>query len=98
MSSDSLLIAAVFLLVVTAAFFALAETALTRISRVKGLTLQEEGRRGATALVRLVEHPERFLNPVLLLLLLCHLVAATLVGVLGERHFGAAGVAVATAF
>ena len=48
--------------------------------------------------MRLVEHPERFLNPVLLLVLLCHLVAATLIGVVAERLFGPVGVAIATAF
>ena len=73
------------------AFLAMAETALTRINRVKALTLSEEGRRGATALLKLVDHPERFLNPVLLLVLLCHLLSATLVGILAERSFGAGG-------
>jgi putative hemolysin len=76
----------------------MSETALTRVNRVKALTLSEEKRRGSQALVRLVEHPERFLNPVLLLVLLCHLVAATLIGVIAERLFGPVGVAVATAF
>ena len=87
----------VVVLVGTAAFLALAETSLTRINRVKALTLVEERRRGSGRLLRLVEHPERFLNPVLLLVLLCHLVAATFVGILAERFFGALGVAVATA-
>ena len=32
----------------------------------------------------MVEHPERFLNPILLLVLICQLVSATLVGVLAE--------------
>ncbi|HVF73959.1 MAG TPA: hemolysin family protein [Acidimicrobiales bacterium] len=85
-------------LVLTAAFLALAETSLTRINRVKALTLQEEGRRGAGLLAHLVDHPERFLNPILLIILVCHLVSATLVGVLSERLFGAVGVAIATFF
>ncbi|MGH9263755.1 MAG: hemolysin family protein [Acidimicrobiales bacterium] len=89
---------AVFVLISAAAVLAMAETSLTRTNRVKALTLAEEKRRGANALVRLVEHPERFLNPVLLLVLLCHLVAATLVGVLAERLFGPVGVAIATVF
>jgi CBS domain containing-hemolysin-like protein len=89
---------AVFALIGVAAVLAMAETALTRTNRIKALTLSEEGRRGSKALVSLIDHPERFLNPVLFLLLLCHLVAATLVGVVAERVFGALGVAVATAF
>jgi len=96
--ADWLIFAAIIVLIVFSGFFAAAETALTRVNRVKAITLEEEGRRGGAALTRLIEHPERFLNSVLFLLLLCQLVAATLVGVLGERLFGALGVAVATAF
>ncbi|MFP5317354.1 MAG: hemolysin family protein [Acidimicrobiia bacterium] len=96
MDNEALMWAFVGVLIATAAFLAMAETSLTRINRVKALTLAEEKRRGANALLKLVDHPERFLNPVLLLVLLCHLLAATLVGILAERNFGAAGVAIAT--
>ena len=92
-----LILVGVFGLVLLAAFFAMAETSLTRINRIKAMTLQEEGRRGAGPLTRLVEHPERFLNPVLLLVLVCHLAAATLVGAI-FGPYGAVGVALATAF
>jgi putative hemolysin len=95
---ELLMVAAVFILIGFAAVLAMAETSLTRTNRIKALTLSEEGRRGSKALVSLIDHPERFLNPVLFLLLLCHLVAATLVGVVAERLFGGLGVAVATAF
>jgi putative hemolysin len=97
-TAETLMLVAVFVLIGAAAILAMSETALTRVNRVKALTLSEEKRRGSQALVRLVEHPERFLNPVLLLVLLCHLVAATLIGVIAERLFGPVGVAVATAF
>ncbi|MGH9281661.1 MAG: hemolysin family protein, partial [Acidimicrobiales bacterium] len=97
-TAQSLMLAAVFALILLAGFFAMAETSLTRISRVKAITLEEEGRRGAARLARLVDHPERFLNPVLLLVLVCHIVAATLVGALAEQLFGALGVAVAIFF
>ncbi len=98
MSTEALMLVGIIGLIGTAAFLAMAETSLTRMNRVKALTLVEEGRRGAPAVLRLVEHPEQFLNPVLFLVLVCHLVAATLVGVLAERAFGPAGVAAATAF
>jgi putative hemolysin len=98
MSTDTIMWIAVVVLIGTAAFLAMAETSLTRASRVKAIALQEEKQRGATSLLKLVEHPEEFLNPLLLLVLLCHLVAATLVGVLAERSFGPPGVAVATIF
>jgi putative hemolysin len=97
-TAEWLMLLAVLLLISAAAVLAMAETSLTRTNRVKALTLAEEKRRGSNALLRLVEHPERFLNPVLLLVLLCHLVAATLVGVVAERVFGPIGVAIATVF
>ncbi|MGH9280741.1 MAG: hemolysin family protein [Acidimicrobiales bacterium] len=98
MSSEVLLWLLVVALLVLAAFLAMAETSLTRMNRVKAIALAEEGRRGGEALLKLVEHPERFLNPVLLLVLVSHLVMASLVGVLAERQFGAAGVAIAILF
>jgi CBS domain containing-hemolysin-like protein len=97
-TTDSVLVVAIVILLLFAAVLALAETSLVRTSRVKAVSLEEEGRRGARRLARLVENPERFLNPVLLLVLVCQLVAATLVGVVSEHLFGALGVALATVF
>ena len=59
---------------------------------------EERPRKGARRLERLVEHPEGFLNPVLLLVLVCQLVAATLVGVLAARWFHSIGIVIATVF
>jgi CBS domain containing-hemolysin-like protein len=95
--TDWLLLLAVVGLVMSAAFLALSETSITRVTRMKAVALQEEGRRGASRLLALTEHPERFLNPILLLVLVCHLVAASLVGILSERLFGPWGVAAAIA-
>ncbi len=67
-------------LVVFAGFFAMAETALTRMSRVKVVALVEEGHKGAKALSKVVNAPERYINPILLLVLVCHTLLATLVG------------------
>jgi CBS domain containing-hemolysin-like protein len=97
-TSEITMLVAVGVLIALAAFLAMAETSLTRTSRVKAMSMVEEKRRGAVALLRLVEHPEEFLNPVLFLLLLCHLVAATLVGIVFEGLFGTWGVVVATTF
>ncbi len=97
-TTDWLLVAAIAALVGFAALLALAETSLTRMSRAKAMGLVEEKKRGASTLLALVQTPERFLNPVLLLVLLCQLIAATLVGVVAEHLFGPIGVAVATAF
>ena len=65
MSEDLWLIVVIVVSTIISSFLAMAETALTRISKVDAITLEDEGRRGAAKLSRLVEHPERFLNPVL---------------------------------
>jgi putative hemolysin len=91
------MVVAIVVLISAAAFLAMAETSLTRTNRVKAISLVEEERHGAQALLRLVQHPEEFLTPVLLLVLVCHLTAATFVGILSERKFGALGLFVALA-
>ena len=96
--SDTWLLLTVFVLLMFSGFLAMAETSLVRMSRTRASSLREEGRRGAGSLVRLVEAPEKFLNPLLLLVLICQLVSATLVGVLAGRLFGAAGLVLATVF
>ncbi len=97
-TSDWVMVAVVIVLLTASAGLAMAETSLTRTSRVKALSLEDDARRGAKHLVRLVEHPEEFLNPVLLLVLICQLVSATFVGILADHWFGALGVAVAAVF
>ena len=88
----------VLVLLAASAMLALAETSLVRMSRAKAMALVDDGRRGAKVLVRLTENPQGFLNPVLLLVLICQLVVATLVGILAHSWFGAWGVAAATVF
>ena len=93
-NSDWLMLIGTLDLVMVAAFFALSETALTRLNKVKAKTLAEEGKRRGRLLLKLIEHPETFLNIILLLVLACHLAASALLTILTERHFGAAGVIV----
>jgi putative hemolysin len=95
--TDWVYVVAILVLIAATGFLAMAETALTRMNRVKAIALEEEHRRGAATLARLIERPERFLNPILLMLLTCQLVIATLVGFLADR-FGPWGVVAATAF
>ncbi|MGC2486722.1 MAG: hemolysin family protein [Acidimicrobiales bacterium] len=96
-ASDTYLLLAVAVLLLLSGFFAMAETSLTRMNRSRARSLAEEGRHGSKALVSLTEAPEKFLNPLLLLVLICQLVSATMVGVLAGHLFGAAGIFVATA-
>ncbi|MGH9107094.1 MAG: CNNM domain-containing protein, partial [Acidimicrobiales bacterium] len=92
------LIAIAIVLIGLSALFALSETSLTRMSKVKAIALTEARRRGAPSLLKLVEHPERNLPVVLFALEICTLVAATMIGVVADRAFGPLGVVVATAF
>ena len=95
---DGILVVVVVVLLAASAMLAMAETSLVRMSRAKAKSLADDGRRGAKVLMRLSEDPQGFLNPVLLLVLICQLVVATLVGILAVRWFGAWGVAAATFF
>ena len=95
---DWALIAVIVVLLVASGLLALAETSLVRTSKVKAQSLLDDQRRGARQLCNLVEEPEQFLNPVLLLVLVCQLVSATLVGVLASAWLGALGVVVGVVF
>jgi magnesium and cobalt exporter, CNNM family len=88
-------VAAVLFVVV--GYLALAETALTQMSLVKALALKHEHRRGAGRLVRLVEHRERWLTPLLFAMLLFNFVGATIVGIVIHGYLGPLGVILVTA-
>jgi CBS domain containing-hemolysin-like protein len=95
-AGDTYLTLTVVILLMLSGFFAMSETSLTRMNKGRARSLRDQGRHGAKALVSLTESPEKFLNPLLLLVLICQLVSATMVGVLAGHLFGAAGVFVAT--
>ncbi len=81
----------VAVLFVFSIFLAAAETAFTRMSRIRALSLDEEGRKGAHRLAQMLERPERTLNVLLLLVLVCQMTSASLLGVVLEGQFGSAG-------
>lgn len=83
--ADWAVLAAIVGLFLVSAVLALAETAFTKMSRIRAIALEEEGRKHAGRLARLLEHPERTINAVLLAVLVCQFTAATLVGVVVER-------------
>jgi CBS domain containing-hemolysin-like protein len=91
MNSDVILGVIIVVLLISATFLALAETSITRISKHKAQVLLDDHRRGAKELMRITEHPERYLNPVLLVVLGSHLAIGSIVGLIAERHFGPAG-------
>jgi putative hemolysin len=73
---------------------AVAETSFTRMSRIRALALEEEGRKGAHRLAQMLERPERTLNVLLFLVLVSQMTSASLLGVLLEGAFGSAGLIV----
>jgi CBS domain containing-hemolysin-like protein len=92
---DGALLAAIVTLFVASIGLAVAETALTRITRTKAQALSETAGRRGEALLALVER-QSWLNPVLLVVLATQLVQSTLVGVLAGRVLGGWGVVGAT--
>jgi CBS domain containing-hemolysin-like protein len=79
-----------------AAFLAAAETGLTRMSRARAMHLREEQRRGSAQLLALVEQPARFLNLVLLLVLVVQFFATALfTSVMNSVVGGGLGVVIA---
>lgn len=95
---DGLLLGVIFILLSIAVVTSIAETAIVRVSRAKATALAEEGRPGANALLALVQAPERWINALLLVVLVSQIVQATLTGVVSGRLFGGIGVAIATFF
>ena len=94
--SDLLIVIVIVGLLLVAAFLAMAETAIARMSRVKALHLAQERKRGADALVKVVEDPAPYMNVVLLLTLLSHITATVLATTLALRRSADAGEAIAT--
>jgi CBS domain containing-hemolysin-like protein len=91
---NAVAIVAVALLWALSGVLALAETAFTRVSRIRLLALEEEGDKRARRVVRLLERPEQTLNSILLLVLGCQMIGATILGTVLEPSLGAAGVAI----
>ncbi len=95
-TADAWMTFVIVVLLMASVFLSLAETALTRISVSKAQAISEKGGLGSKRILRLVTHPEEFLNVVLLVVLVCQLVQATLVGLVADSLFGAWGLVLAT--
>jgi CBS domain containing-hemolysin-like protein len=89
--TEILLLVGVLGSILVAVFFALAETSLTHVGRVKAIQLAEEKARGAQHLIRLIEDPARFLNVVLLLMMMLQVAGASMATLLAESLADGAG-------
>jgi magnesium and cobalt exporter, CNNM family len=97
-AEDAILIVIIAVLLGASGVLAMAETSLVRTSKIKAKSLVDDKRHGARTLAKLIENPSNFLNPILLLVLVCQLVSATLVGIVTEHLFGPWGVVLGIVF
>ena len=93
-SADWWMLATILVLLVFLIFLSVAEMGLSRVSKPKAQALADSGARGGRALLALVAHPERWVNPLLLAVNVSQTVQATFTGVVAGRLFGPAGVAI----
>jgi CBS domain containing-hemolysin-like protein len=95
--SDAAVVAVIVVLLLFAAFLALAEMSIARTSKVKAHHLADQKRPGSAQLLDVVGDPAPYLNIVLLLTLIAHLGGTALATKLALDAFGTGGEAVATA-
>ncbi len=88
-------IVTLFILVVLAAFLASSETALMRVSRIRVRYLAEKKVKKADRLEKLIEDPDKFLPPLLLMVLVVQLTAASIATWLTTEITGSPGIGVA---
>ena len=93
-TADVWMLVAIGVLLLVLVFLSIAEMGLSRMSKPKAQALADTGARGGAALLSLVSHPERWVNPLLLAVNVSQTIQATLTGVVSGRLFGAPGVAV----
>ena len=94
-TSEIWMLLTIFVILFVLAYLAVAETALNRISRVKAQAIADSrGTKSARALQRLVTHPERFINPLLVTVTVLQMGQAFLTSLLANDLFGGKGVAI----
>ena len=93
-NTDLLMLVTIFLLLILLIFTSVAEMGLSRMSRPRAGSLADKGFKSGKALKRLVDHPERWVNPLLLTVNIAQTVQATLTGIFSARMFGTWGVVV----
>lgn len=90
------LIWVVLVLVLAGTILAMAESSLSRMSKVRALALTSEGRRNAALLVKLATEPPRYLNAVYLAVMFVQNGSAILVAIIAEEYFGNLGITLAS--
>lgn len=83
-----------FVLFSFSVFCALAETSFVKLNRIRAMALEDEGRRGAKKLRKMLEHPETTLNILLLVVLITQLGTASIISIVVENQYGTLGVVI----
>ncbi|MEX2457885.1 MAG: hemolysin family protein [Actinomycetota bacterium] len=86
------MIAVVGFLVVLGSLLAIAEAAISRMTRVRALALKEDGRRNAVLLERIEADPPKYLNSIYLAVMFAQNGSAILIAIIAEIAFGTLGV------
>ncbi len=96
MTGDIPLVLLLVVLIGTAVYLGAAEAAMIRVRPTAIEVLADSGDRRAGRLLRLLQDLPRVMNTVLLAVLLVQIGAATVTGLLAQRHFGKLGITVAS--
>ena len=94
--SSSTLYIVLSLLILLSAFFSSSETGLMSLNRHRLNYLAKKGSRGAKLAKRLLDRPDRLLGLILLGNNFVNILASAIATILALRHFGEAGIAIAT--
>jgi CBS domain containing-hemolysin-like protein len=86
------LVLIVVLLVVFGSVLAMAETSISRMSRVRAIALREEGRLNASILEEIEGNPARYLNSIYLAVMIVQNGSAILVAIISQLRFGNLGI------
>ncbi len=86
------LVGVVVVLVLFASVLAVAESSISRMTRVRAIALEAEGRRNAALLERLEADPPRYLNAIYLMVMLAQNGSAVLVAIISEYYFDTLGI------
>jgi CBS domain containing-hemolysin-like protein len=90
------LIWVVVLLMLAGAILAMAESSLSRMTKVRALALAADGRRNGALLAKLESDPPRYLNAVYLAVMFVQNGSAILVAFIAEHYFGTVGITLAS--
>ncbi len=86
----------IVVLLVLSAFFSSAETALTTVSRLRVMTLAEEGNKSASVLLKVIDNKEKMLSAILIGNNIVNISASSLTTILVTNLFGSYAVSIAT--